>query len=240
MDEQTTTSNPAQDTGADLLAEPVTAASDEAAQQPAEPTEQPKAPVEPEGPPDPAQPATDDNLEWLKSKGVDPSDPEAVRKVADMYRNAEKAMHQSTAKASELEKTLTTGLQQDAASADPDAVTQLAAEVQGLKLAQTVNGFFAENPDAKAHEPRMTEIVNERPEIGQLVKAGYLSVSDLYQMARGGDTSLEAAARQQGGKEALQQVASKQQAKAVTGVATNSDFSTAPEDAFASGFDNVK
>lgn len=171
--------------------------------------------------------ASDDNLEWLKSKGVDPTDPEATAKIAKMYRDAEKAMHQSTQKASELQKALqpTPGEQPTAESLAADPVAALANEVQALKLTQSVTGFFSTNPDAKQYEAQMATIVTENPTVGALVKGGYLSVQNLYDMAKGADSSREGQLKKDGGREALQKVADKQQGKAVQGQATSSALS---------------
>jgi hypothetical protein len=100
----------------------------------------------------------------------------------------------------------------------------LNAKVQALEMAQNVNTFWATNPDAKAYEPKMAEIVTENPTIGALVKSGYLSVQDLYAMAKGADTSRDATLKTEGGREALQKVADKQQGRAVQGQATSSAF----------------
>lgn len=177
-------------------------------------------------PPAESTDSQDDNLEWLQKKGIDPTSPEAISKVAEMYRNAEKAMHESTSKASELEKTLSGGLQEqiDQAKTDGnlDVVQELAAEIQNLKLQQNVNSFFNSQPEAKELEAKMTEIVNERPEIGNLVKSGYLSLGDLYNLAKASDPSREQQLKADGGREALQKVADKQQGRSVPGVATTS------------------
>jgi hypothetical protein len=223
MDEQPTTDSPVAVDGA-TEAQPVPA-TDAPAATPAEPTE------------DKPEPSQDENLAWLQNKGIDPQSPEALAKVAEMYRNAEKTMHQSTAKASELEKTLTT---QDPAAAPADSiVTELAAEVQRMKLQQNVNSFWSENPDAKAYEAKMTDIVTSRPDIGTLVRDGYLSLGDLYSLARGGDSNKDAELKAAGGKEALEKVAEKQQAKAVPGVATSSALSDGTKvDPFLIGLTN--
>lgn len=166
----------------------------------------------------------DDNLAWLQKKGIDPSDPEAMAKVAKMYREAEKTMHQSTAKASELQQALAQPQEATGTEGDDNPVVALAQEVQGLKLTQNVNNFWATNPDAKQYEGAMAKIVTDNPTVGALVKAGYLSVENLYQMAKGSDGSREAALRKEGGREALERVADKQQGRAVQGHATSSDL----------------
>jgi hypothetical protein len=236
MDEQTTTEAPATTEGAEE-AQP-SQVTDSAAATTAEPT-QPQAGTEP---------SEDDNLAWLAKKGIDPDSPEAISKLAEQYRNAEKLMHQSTAKASELEKALTNG---DAPEADYSGVPREVLEnpfvktlmerlddIEGkqtvLTLEQKVGNFFAANPDARPLEGKMTELVTTRPELNQLVRQGYLSLEDLHAIAASTPEALDQA-KKEGGREALQQVASKQQAKAVPGIATNSDLGTGPEDGFLSG-----
>lgn len=172
--------------------------------------------------------SSDDNLSWLRNKGIDPSDPEAVAKVAKMYRDAERTMHQSTQKASELESVLRTqgDVAVTSANAQGDPVAALAAEVQALKMEQTVTAFMAATPDAKEYEPKMAALVNENPTMGELVRAGYLTVQQLYHIAKGSDSGRDDSLKTEGGREALQRVADKQQGKAVHGQATNSDFSS--------------
>lgn len=189
----------------------------------------------------------DDNLSWLTKKGIDPSEPEAMAKVAKMYRDAEKQMHASTAKASELQKALG-GDQVPPATAALDipeeilnhpVMGKLVEEVQQLRAGQTnlnmttrVNDFFSNNPEAKALESDMAKIVTDNPVIGELVKGGHMAVDALYDMARGRNMD---AIKKQGGKEALEQLADKQQAKAPRGRATTKAVNTA-DDPFLAGF----
>lgn len=230
MDEQTTTANEPEDQGAEQQqqAQPEAPATEAAATEPNEQQTQEAA--------EPSEPQ-DDNLDWLKSKGVDPNSPEALAKVADMYRNAEKAMHQSTAKASELEKSLTTDEQPTYGQSDD--VQALAAEVQNMKLATKVNTFFSENPQARELESEMTKIVTERPEIGQMVKSGYLDLQDVYNLAAA-NPNREKALKTEGGREALQKVADKQLAKSVPGQATSSEFAkSVSKENVSSWWDNL-
>lgn len=137
---------------------------------------------------------------------------------AEFQRNAQKA--------SELEKTISSGTQQAIAEATAsgtvDPVDIALARVAALELQTSVNGFFGSNPEAKQHEQAMVKLVTDRPEIGQLVRQGALSVSDLYSMARGSDSNAVNEAKTQGAQEALQQLANKQTAAAVPGAATTS------------------
>lgn len=155
---------------------------------------------------------------------------------AEFQRNAQKA--------SELEKSLTKSNAQAIAEAttngEIDTAELALARVAALELQTAVNSFFNSNPDAKQHEQAMVKLVADRPEVGLLVRQGALSVADLYSMARGGDQSIVTEAEAKGGQKALQQLANKQIAKAVTGSATTSSYSASgKKDAFEEGFDSI-
>ena len=226
MEETTTTTTP-EETGVVATTEPAETGVDTAVT-----TEDPQLPTTNQD-----EPSEDDNLSWVKTKGVDPSDPEAVSKLAEMYRNAEKAMHESNAKASELQKSLTNVPETPQGVTVPEElenipfIKELAEEVNALKesnskiaVANSVSQYFESNPDAKQYEAKMTEIVSTRPEIGQAVKLGVLSFDDLYAMALSSKDVI-ADAKQAGGKEALETVRQKQQARSVQGQATTSALS---------------
>ncbi len=229
--EPTTTDPSVVEPGAETSAQPAAPAEPESA------ATQPNEPIINEEQPE--EPSADDNSKWFESKGIDPNSPEAVSKLAEMYRNAEKQMHQSTAQASELRKALdsgdTAGQSLDPESFDMDnpVVAQLVEEINTMKsyqanqaLTSTVKDFFASNPDAQQYEATMANMVTEDENLGALVKGGYLSMDKLYAMAKGSDASRETDLKQAGGKEALERVASKQQARAVQPGATTS--ATAP------------
>jgi hypothetical protein len=184
-----------------------------------------------------SQPDVDAKLKrYAESQGLELDSPSAI-KAARIAMQNQSEVTRNHLKASELEKSLQSA--ELPAMGGDDTVNQLVAEVQGLKIIQNVNSFFSANPDAKALEDKMTDIVVERPEIGQLVKLGHLSMNDLYNLARGADNSRDEKLKADGGREALKKVARKQQAKAVPGAATSSDLSTAQEDAFLNAFDSM-
>jgi hypothetical protein len=186
---------------------------------------------------------------WLKAKGIDPSSPEAVAKVAEMARNAEKRMHQTTAEASQLKRAITKE-QSQAETSIPEHlqndpfVSQLVKRLDAhdaalgtITVTSEVSAYFNAKPEAAAYEEQMAEIVNNRPEVGQAVREGILSLDDLYAMASASGDALSKA-KAEGGKEALTAVADKQQARAISGSATTSETSTPDEmeDAFKKGF----
>lgn len=217
MDESTTTNEPT-DTGVQET-QPAGVDTQAAENQPAEPTTT-------EDSQEAATPV-DDNLAWLQNKGIDPQSPEALAKVAEMYRNAEKAMHNKSQEKAELQQALQQPQEQltDAnGNYDPTAV--LEARLQAIENERNVERFFNTNPDAKAYEEKMIDMVSTDPNLNYLVSNNVLSIENLYQMAKGADPSLEQSLKSEGGREALQKVADKQQAKAVTGSATNSQMAT--------------
>lgn len=214
MDESTTPVS--DDSGVEASTQPEQSPETQAAEtQPSESTAEPKSSEAESSTP------ADDNLAWLQeNKGFDPTSPDAIAKLAEMYRNAETQLR-STRNDTKLQQVLqqpteTPEFTQD----DPNAA--LAAQVQALTLKSTISDFWADNPDARQYESKMTEIVTGNPNIGELVKNGYLGIDNLYQMAKGADPSLEQSLKTEGGREALQKVADKQQARAVSPAATSS------------------
>jgi hypothetical protein len=247
MDEPITDTSAITDTGADTTAQPDTSADTSAAPQPNEPNTNPDASTEPS--------TTDDNSSWLQSKGIDPQSPEAIVKLAEMARNAEKRMHESTAQASELKKALESGDNAEVAQAldvpeemlqNPvfqqlvDKINQLEAGQTTIATANKVNDFFAQNPDARNYESAMTAIVTDNPTIGTLVKGGYLGFDQLYAMAKGSDANRDDTLKNTGGKEALERIADKQQGRAVSGKATSSQLTPPSKDEFREAFHSLK
>lgn len=241
-DNNPTTVAPADDTGADApilpdedAALPSDTQADSTAETTASEQEQTSSGDEKKSLPD----EIDDKLKrFAKGQGIDDVSELSPREMSLLKSAYDNKAEQDRArqKASQLEKSLVatpSGASADAA--DPD----LRERLDRIEMTQNVNTFFAENPDAKALEEKMANIVTERPEIGQLVKSGYLSVSDLYDLARGSDTSRDEQLKADGGREALKKVASKQQAKAVPGHATSSQLTdNEPEDAFLKAFES--
>ena len=165
---------------------------------------------------EPTEPSTDDNSSWLQSKGIDPSSPEAVAKLAEMARNAEKLMTTKAQEAAELKRSL-----QGAAPQTDDGMQEFIADYKRDKMLGT---FKDTHPDWKEHEPAMAELLLKQSEsgysYGQLVNAGIIPLEAVYSMAKGSANvdAIKKAAQQ----EVLQSVANKQRAAGNTPNATNS------------------
>jgi phage portal protein BeeE len=147
--------------------------------------------------------------EWAKSKGLPLDDPV---KLAKMYRDAEKRMHEATEKARELETATVAQVPVDY-TGDPGYDT-LAQSVNTLLIQNNVRDFFSDNPEARNFESKMAEIVTQRPHLQNDLDA-------LYALART-DPGREAELKQAGGREALTNLAQKQQQIPPTAGATNS------------------
>lgn len=164
---------------------------------------------------------SDDVAEFLKKKGIDPNSEDALKKVADMARNAEKAMHDKARKASELEKTLSTTSDDIAENValqtgqDPEVLKRL----QRVEVKETVRDFWAENPDAQAFEQEMIDELQVRPHL-----AGDLDALWAVVQSKNGDVL-----KSQGKKEALESLAHKQQAAVPSGNAVQPNGMGAPK-----------
>lgn len=149
----------------------------------------------------------DDITEWATKKGLPLDDP---KKLASMYRDAEKKMHEATEAAKQLE----TATVQTLDYTGDENRDELAASVNQLLVQNSVRDFFSANPEAREFEPQMAEIVLQRPHLKNDLDA-------LYALARS-DPNREADLKQQGGRDALQSLAQKQQQVPPASGATNS------------------
>jgi len=181
------------------------------------PAEEPES--EPSEPSEEAEEAApDDTSAWLKKKGIDPTDPEAINKLAKSAREAERAMHTQAQKRSELEKAAKITDDQIVPDATPEQRDNI--RMRNLELRYDIQQWKLENQSKLAHEADMVQILSD-PNKRLLVQEGLLSLDDVYSMARGAGSD-ESSIRSQGGKEALQKLAQKQQAATPRGNATNS------------------
>jgi hypothetical protein len=209
MDEDTTT-EASVDTGVEET-QPVETEEAEAVQDTAEPEEEQTA--QPEERTDSDEDAQ--LQQWAEKKGLSLDSDNAV-KAAKMAREAEKAMHSKAQKASELEKSMT---EMSDTSAEEAAYAtgqnpEVLKRIQRMEVKDSIRDFWASNPEAKQYEQEMAKIAVEAGLYGTpeaILKASYA-------MAVAGN---QGALKSQGKREALQSLASKQQAAVPTGNATN-------------------
>lgn len=149
----------------------------------------------------------DDVQAWAEKKGLPLDDP---IKLAKMYRDAEKRMHEAT---TQIPKTPVEPPQLMESSGDPnyDALV----ERQNIQEQRVyVRDWFDANPDMKEHREDLSRIAAERPWLTNLddVRAHYLASPDKLKSVR-----------TEGGREALTNLAQKQQQTPPSSGATNAN-----------------
>ena len=195
--------------------------------------------------------------EFLAKKGVKLDDPEALRKVAEMYRNVEKDYGKKSQEKAQLERQIEqmnaqTNMQ-TASSTDPIArIQNLERQIATDKQLQATKEWKAAKNLSPEVEEKMINFLkqplvsNGVPQTDNqgnplskyfLVQAGALTLDDVFN-AVGGD-SLKADAIKQELKTAVaNEIAAKQTAKGPTAMATNSTQFAQPKEAdddFVSG-----
>lgn len=187
--------------------------------------------------------------EFLAKKGIKLDDPDALRKVADMYRNVEKDYGRKSQEKAKLERQLeqmNAQITQPSTSTDPmeriqalerqlNADRQLAAAKE-WKSAKNLSPETEQKMIDFLQQPLISNGVPQTDNQGNpltkffLVQAGALSLDDVFN-AVGGE-SLKAEAIKQELKEAVaNEIAAKQTAKSTAGLATDSTQFAQPKEA---------
>lgn len=133
--------------------------------------------------------------EFLAKKGIDPSKPEDVRKLADMYANAEKGFYQKSQEKAKLERELANA---QPAQSTPDM--QALSEVRALKTQMDVEKWKHEKNLSSETEQKMMDwfaepIIKDGQKIldangnpiirGYLYANGLISLDDVYNFVGG-------------------------------------------------------
>ena len=180
--------------------------------------------------------------EFLAKKGIDPSDPNAIRKIADMYRNSEKLAYNKSQQTAQLQRQLA---QQNQQTALPDQealnrVRNLEIQMQAKEWKSTHN-LSAEDEQKMVEyisrpivdnqgNPKINPLTGTPYTMGMLVNNGILPLDDVYRLAGCGIKQvddLKANLR----KEIENEMAARQAAKRPSSNATNSaQFGEAKQD----------
>ena len=196
------------------------------------------------------EPKTGDEIEeFLAKKGIKLDDPDALRKVADMYRNVEKDYGRKSQEKAKLERQLeemNMQARQAVPGADPmeriqaleqqlNADRQLAAAKE-WKAAKNLSPEVEEKMVDFLKQPLVSNGIPQTDNQGNpltkyfLVQAGALSLDDVFN-AVGGD-SLKADAIKEELKTAVaNEIAAKQNAKSPSALATDSTQFAQPKEA---------
>ena len=189
------------------------------------------------------QTQTGDEIEqFLAKKGIDPSDPNAVRKIADMYRNSEKLAYNKSQETAQLQRQLA---QQNAQTAVPSQ--EALNRVRSLEIQMGTKEWKSTHNLSADDEQKMVEYINQpivdnlgNPKInpltgtpytkGMLVNNGIMSLDDVYRLAGCGVKQVDDL-KDNLRREVEKEMAARQAAKRPSSNATNStQFGKAEED----------
>lgn len=161
----------------------------------------------------------DDLVKWAANKGIEVSS-DAERKLAEMARNAEKAMHTKAGEVSQLQKSVA----EQAPTVDEygDPLAKLEQKVQRMELDTQVRNFYQDHPDARSMDAELGTLVEQRPHLAGDLEALY-ALAKMNQL-----TSSTDSLKSDGAREALQSLATKQAANVPTGNATSGRVSSTP------------
>ena len=196
------------------------------------------------------EPKTGDEIEeFLAKKGIKLDDPDALRKVADMYRNVEKDYGKKSQEKAKLERQLEELSAQSipaVPSADPmeriqaleqqlNADRQLAAAKE-WKAAKNLSPEVEEKMVDFLKQPLVSNGIPQTDNNGNpltkyfLVQAGALSLDDVFN-AVGGDSLRADAIKEELKTAVANEIAAKQNAKSPTALATDSTQFAQPKEA---------
>lgn len=180
--------------------------------------------------------------EFLAKKGIDRNDPDALRKVADMYRNSEKGFYSKSQEAAQLQRQLA---QQRVPQLQPDQ--QALNEVRSMRIEMDTKEWKSKHNLSPEDEQKMVEYVSSPltdrqgnvvydPVTGMpltkglLVNNGAMSLDDVYRLARCGVQKVDNL-KENLRKEVEKEMAARQAAKRPSAKATDStQFGKAQED----------
>lgn len=180
--------------------------------------------------------------EFLAKKGINASDPDALRKVAEMYRNSEKGFYNKSQEAAQLQRQLA---QQRVPQVQPDQ--QALNEVRSMRIEMDTKEWKSKHNLSPEDEQKMVEYVSapltdRQGNIvydpvtgvpltkGLLVNNGAMSLDDVYRLAGCGVQKVDNL-KDNYRKEVEKEMAARQAAKRPDAKATDSTkFGKAQED----------
>lgn len=192
----------------------------------------------------------DEIEEFLAKKGIKLNDPDALRKVADMYRNVEKDYGKKSQEKAQLERQLeqlnAQQLAQTTPSADPmERVQALERQLAADRQLAAVKDWKAAKNLSPEVEAKMVEFLSQPLEANGirqtdnngnpltkmfLVQAGALSYDDVFR-AVGGESFKADAVKQELKTAVANEIAAKQNAKSPSSLATDSTQFAQPKTA---------
>jgi len=195
----------------------------EVVQEQAEPDAQTvEEPSEVMGGDEPAPEIEDKKLQkFAQSQGLELDSPNAI-KAAQIAMKAQSEATKNYQKSAELERVANIAPEQISPDATPEQRDNI--RVRNLELRYDIQQWKMQNPEKLSNEGAMVQLLSD-PTKRALVQEGLLSLDDVYAMAKGSGTN-DGSLKSQGGREALQTLAQKQQAAVPRGNAVTSGTSS--------------
>ncbi len=172
---------------------------------------------------DNSQESTDPAAFWAK-KGIDITTPEGLAKATQSYSEAEKRMHQTAQKSSELEKQLSSAPGEQVSN-DPIA-QQAYDEAKSVRLELQVERWKNSNSVTPEQDAAIGTYLAENSDKAYMLKNGYLTLDDVAAMSGAMKQDTDAL-KSQGSRETLEKLANKQTASSVPGNAVTAAPSSA-------------
>jgi hypothetical protein len=141
------------------------------------------------------EPQPDPDLEWAKTHGIDPDDPEALKKALKIARDNQRETRADMQAQKNLQKELIPEEKPAYQEADP--------QVAFLNRRVTEMQFYQDNPEAKGREDDIIAVAKDYPELGQAY-----NLQALWEIAKGraADAAVKAAEKK-GSVQARQEIA---------------------------------
>jgi hypothetical protein len=162
-------------------------------------------------------PTVDEELKkYAESNGIELDSPGAI-KAAQLARKSQSEATRNYQKSQELEKA--TNITQEQLPADATPQQHENVRIRNLELQIGISNWKQSNPEKLALEKEMIGVLSDHNK-KYLVQEGYLSLDDVYSIAKANSPDNSAEIKSQGKQEALKSLAQKQQAAVPTGNAT--------------------
>lgn len=176
------------------------------------------------------KPADEDKLRsFAKGQGI-----EDISELSERERSLLKSAYDNKAAAdrnfqrsSELEKATNITQEDIPVDATPQQVDD--ARIRNMELKMDIQNWKFRNSDKLALESEMVKVLAD-PTKKALVQGGYLTLDEVYNLAKANAPDNSDAIRTEGKRDALEALAHNQQAAVPTGKATNSAASPAKKD----------
>ena len=187
----------------------------------------------------------DEISEFLAKKGINPEDPDALHKVADMYRNVEKEYSKKSQEKAQLERQIAESMTRPVASGDPmERLSAIERQLQADREIQATKEWKSAKNLTPEAESKMVEflsqpiknsngVVQKDPQGNVLTKyfliqTGALTLDEVYN-AVGGDSFKADAIKQELKDAVANEFAARQTAKGPSSLSTNSMQFTKPK-----------